>query len=255
MARQGYVNLLRTGGKQRPPGDSGEMVRARHAFLATGAFRRVSDRLNDVVGRIAAGVVAAGEVPEVLDVGCGEGYYTRRLAAAVADGWGEARIAGIDLSRPAVAAAAREHRRGWYAVASAFDLPVPPATVDVVMSVFGPIAAGELARIVRPSGAVVAVHPGPDHLLALRQLVYEEAVPHEVKEPLRAEAERFRSTGSIRITYPLPAASVETSKQLLGMTPYRWHAGRDIVERLEAVGGLSTSVDVVISTYERTRSY
>ena len=258
VARQGYVNLLRARGRVRQPGDSDEMVRARRAFLATGAFARVSDRLNDVIGRIAEGLTeglaTAGQGPEVLDVGCGEGYYTRRLAAALAGALaGPGRIAGVDLSRAAVASAAKQHASGYYAVASAFDLPVAPASIDIVMSVFGPIAAEELARVLRPAGAVVAVHPGPAHLFSLRQLVYEEdAVPHEIKDPLRSDTGRFSATGSTRVTYPLRVASAEASKQLLAMTPYRWHAGRDINERLDALDGLSTEVDVVISSYERT---
>jgi 23S rRNA (guanine745-N1)-methyltransferase len=246
---------MRTGGKTRQPGDNAEMVQARHAFLATGAFERISDRLNDAVRRIAAALAPEGGVSEILDVGCGEGYYTRRLAAALGDAMSApARIAGVDVSRPAISIAAQRHRRGWYAVGSAFELPVPPASVDIVVSVFGPIAGMELARILRPSGAVIAVHPGPGHLYALRQLVYEEAVPHEVKDPLRAEATRFRPTGSRHVTYPLHVSSVAASLQLLAMTPYRWHAGRDIDERLEALGGLATEVDVVLSIYEQMPS-
>jgi 23S rRNA (guanine745-N1)-methyltransferase len=240
VARQGYVNLVRRG-TRRASGDSVEMVRARQAFLATGAYDRVGDAVNAAVANAADG----GPV-DVLDVGCGEGYYTRRLTV-------EGRVAGVDLSRPAVAAAARQQPGGWYAVASAFDLPVPDRSVDVLISVFGPVAGSEFARVGRPGGAVIAVHPGPRHLDTLRALVYEEPVAHETKDPLR-QVEAFRRSSSERLSYALTVPSAEVATQLLTMTPYRWHAGRDIQSRLDALGGLDTQVDVFVSTYRLARA-
>jgi 23S rRNA (guanine745-N1)-methyltransferase len=231
------------------------MVSARRGFLATGAYQRVSDRFNDVVARLVAAPDHVGWA--ALDVGCGEGYYTRRLARALAgdtprlgaDGL-DCVLAGIDVAQPAVAAAASQHRGGDYAVASAFDVPLPPASVDAVLSVFGPVAPEEFERILRPSGLVVAAHPGPSHLLALRQLVYDEPRPHEVKDPLRS-APGFTRTSSVQVTYPLRLETAEAALQLLTMTPYRWHAPLDIDMRLAAAGALSVDVDVIISTYSK----
>jgi 23S rRNA (guanine745-N1)-methyltransferase len=160
-------------------------------------------------------------------------------------------VAGVDVARPAIAAAAARHREGWYAVASVFEMPVPPASIDVLVSVFGPVASEEFARVLRPSGAVVAVHPGPRHLFALRELVYERPAPHEVKDPLRDAQEMFSRSGTATVGYPLAVPTADAARQLLAMTPYRWHAPRDIDDRLAAAGGLDTEVDVVISTYER----
>jgi 23S rRNA (guanine745-N1)-methyltransferase len=244
VARQGYVNLLRRG-RRRAAGDSAEMVAARAAFLASGAYDRISDHLNQVCARELAGL-DPGFGAIALDAGCGEGFYTRRLAASLDV---EAVIAGVDISRPAVAAAARRHPDGYYAVASVFDLPLPPASVDLIVSVFGPVDAQAFARVLRPGGSVVAVHPGPGHLYSLREAVYERPEPHEVKDPLRNAPDQFAKKGTVVVGYPLRIEEPELARQLLTMTPYRWHAPRDIGDVLEQRGAFETDVDVVISSY------
>ncbi len=240
VARQGYVNLLRNG-RRRAAGDSAEMVAARGAFLASGAYQPISDEIND----LCSSLVAEGTDARALDVGCGEGYYTRRLGDGLGSG---VLVAGIDVAKPAVAAAASAHPLGYYAVGSAFDLPVPTGAFDLVLSVFGPIAAAELARVLKPGGAILAVHPGPRHLFSLRSLVYEDPRPHQVKDPLRA-LEAVELSHRRLLSYPLAVSGAGQATQLLTMTPYRWHAPRDIAARLESAGGFDTEVDVVLSTY------
>jgi 23S rRNA (guanine745-N1)-methyltransferase len=238
VAREGYVNLLLAQQRRsRRPGDSDEMVAARRRFLATGAY----DPLTDALAR-----VVAGEGPgAVLDVGCGDGRHTRRLEASV--------VAGVDVSRRAVALAARAHASGWYAVASAADLPVATASVDVALDVFGPVVAAELARVLRPGGAVVAAHPGSGHLAALRALVYADARPHDVKPPLRDAPEWFETAGSEAVTFPVVVADAAVLADLFAMTPYRWHAPPDMAERLAdaARRPFTCAADVVITTYRR----
>lgn len=238
VAREGYVNLLLSAKrKSRQPGDSAEMVAARRRFLATGAY--------DPVSRAVAAAVAGRAPRVVLDVGCGEGRHTRFLEAPV--------VAGIDLSKPAVAAAARAHPEGWYAVASAAALPVPDGSVDLLVVVFGPVMADELARALRPGGVVVAAHPGPHHLAQLRALVYDEARPHEVKPPLRHDTAHFETVDEAAVTYSLPLASPSDLHDLFAMTPYRWHGPVDLPDRLSAVArdGLEVSVDVRVTVSRR----
>jgi 23S rRNA (guanine745-N1)-methyltransferase len=237
VAREGYVNLLLAHQRRsRQPGDSDEMVGARRRFLATGAY----DPLTDAVARL----VSAEAPGVVLDVGCGDGRHTRRLDAPV--------VAGVDVSKRAVALAARAHPAGWYAVAGAADLPVAAGSVDVVVDVFGPVVAGELVRVLRPGGAVVAAHPGPRHLAELRALVYADAHPHEVKPPLRGVPEWLETVGSEAVTFPVVVAERALVADLFAMTPYRWHAPPDMAERLaEAPQPFPTAADVVITTYRR----
>lgn len=263
VGRQGYVNLLVAGQRRsRNPGDAKEMVEARHRFLASGRYDRVSDGLAHLAQR---GVVAAAErgggPPLILDVGCGEGRHTRRVADVIGEGRGgldpvPVVVAGLDVAKPAVALAARLHPEGWYAVASAGDLPVATASVDVALDVFGPVVSNELARVVRPGGLVVAAHPGSGHLASLRALVYEQPRPHEAKDPLRDAPELFRRVGTMTVTFPVTITDASLLADLFTMTPYRWHAPPAFAERLEVeagrAGGFETEVDVVLSSYRRT---
>ena len=239
VAREGYVNLLLAGQRRsRQPGDSTEMVSARRRFLATGAY--------DPMSAAIAEVVAAQQPATVLDVGCGEGRHTRSVVAP-------ARLA-FDVAKPAVATAARADRHGWYAVASAGAIPLADAGIDLALSIFGPVVPAELARVVRPGGAVVAVHPGPGHLAEVRALVYADALPHQVKPPLRDAKDCFKQTASARVSFPVAVPDLPQLQDLFAMTPYRWHAQADIDERLAAavVPGFVTTADILITLYRRT---
>jgi 23S rRNA (guanine745-N1)-methyltransferase len=241
VARAGYVHLLTSGlRRSRQPGDSAEMVTARQRFLATGAY--------DALSTTIAAVAGAEQPRVVLDVGCGEGRHTRAVPAAL--------VLGIDIAKPAVAAAARAHPAGWYAVATAADVPLDDASVDVALNVFGPVTAAELGRVVRPGGMVIAAHPGPDHLEGLRLLVYPHARHHEVKPPLRAAGTWFTQIDSISVTFPVTASNAADLRDLFAMTPYRWHAPRDMQERIAAAvcPRFETVADVRISVYRRQRS-
>lgn len=232
------MNLLLAGQRRsRQPGDSEEMVTARRRFLASGAFDPLSDALAAAVARERPSVV--------LDVGCGEGRHTRKVPAPV--------VLGVDVAKAAVAVAARAHPDGWYAVASAADLPLDDEAVDVALDVFGPVVPAELARVVRPGGVVLAVHPGRRHLEDLRTMVYADARPHDVKPPLRG-AGGFVEVGSVSVSFPLVVTDTAQLEDLFTMTPYRWHAPADIHGRLGAAvrPSFKTLVDVRLTTYHRT---
>jgi 23S rRNA (guanine745-N1)-methyltransferase len=240
LAREGYVNRLLRRRRGHQPGDSAEMVSARGRFLASGAYDPISVAVAEAVSNIRPSVL--------VDIGCGEGRHTRCLDAAA--------ILGVDVANTAVAVAARSHPAGWYAVATASALPLEEDSVDAAVSIFSPTFAEELARVVRPGGVVVTAHPCPNHLAALRALVYERARPHEIKPPLRAAEERFDEIGSVTLRFPLVVTDVAALRDLFDMTPYRWHGPRDIEERLtEATRRpFASSAEVRVTTYRRRSS-
>jgi trans-aconitate methyltransferase len=135
----------------------------------------------DVDADVLAGV-ALGAGDRVLDLGCGVGDLTARLATAVdaggpAGGW----VLGLDASPSCAAVAARTHRRTGLAFAAALAQDVhrllPQGCLDVVVSVATlhavprggqPVVLAGLARALRPGGSLRVDMGGHGQLAAVR---------------------------------------------------------------------------------------
>ncbi len=231
-ARDGSVDLLRPGRPRRETGDDVGMVEARRSFLDRGRYDVLTDGLRSIVERL--------QPVTVLDVGCGEGSIT---AALVADG---REVVAFDLSKPAVRLAAR--RLGPAAtccVAGLTGMPALDRSCDLVTSVMSPTSDAEFLRVARPGGHVVVVSPGPDHLDGLRRLLYADYRKHDGAVPL-ADTLTVAGVERLRDEVVLDGAEAEL---LWAMTPYRWNAPAEGVERLRAATSLPLTVDFIATTF------
>lgn len=242
IAREGYVNLLTTHQRRsREPGDSPEMVRRRRSFLDAGHYRILSDAVVDL---LAAHLPPADDGRRhLVDVGCGEGYYSRRWP----DDLG-AVVAAVDIAKAAVKAAARrgaEPGLREYAVASAYALPLEDGWAGGAVSIFSPIETGELDRVLRPGGLVVTATPGPRHLWQLKERAFDIPEEHPPDPPLPEPVEVRRLTGEIHLSGPGAAGD------LLGMTPYVWYLDPERVAAIEALDSLTTEIDFLVAVHRR----
>ncbi len=221
------------------------MIAARRDFFDAGHYEPLADAL----ARVVLDALPPRDDHVVLDAGCGEGYYLRRLrdiAVTAADS-GLARY-GVDVSKHGVSVAAKRDPAGRYAVASSHVLPVPPAALDVVITHFSPIFAEAFRRSLRPGGFVIVGAPGPGHLFALKQMVYENPQRHD--DPNEELAGRgFVRVDSHRVRYGLQVRNARDVANLLAMTPLYWSASPAAQARLSAYSELDTEVDVVINVY------
>jgi 23S rRNA (guanine745-N1)-methyltransferase len=165
LAREGYVNLLRSG-RRRPAagGDSVAQLWHRTAFLDAGHLDAVATAIVEHV-RWANAQRALGPW-RILDAGSGTGHHLARVAVTRA---GPVIGLGLDISR----GAARQAARRWPALAFAVtnlwvEWPVHDAVIDLVVSIFAPKNFPEAARVLRPGGWLALAYPGPDHLIELR---------------------------------------------------------------------------------------
>ncbi|MEG2676900.1 MAG: 50S rRNA methyltransferase, partial [Oscillospiraceae bacterium] len=97
LSAQGYVNLLPANQKNsKLPGDDKRMVTARAAFLKKEYYRALIAELET----LAKGCTNSS--PNVLDSGCGEGYYTEGIYGALYNSGKAPTVYGIDISKSAV---------------------------------------------------------------------------------------------------------------------------------------------------------
>ncbi|WP_252177053.1 methyltransferase domain-containing protein [Endozoicomonas sp. 4G] len=244
-ARQGYFNLL-PGHKKRSkhPGDDKAMVQARTRFLNKGYYQPVADSLTDTLQSL--------EHPSepnlsILDAGCGEGYYTEKLQQA----FPEASVAGIDISKPAITACCKRSKAIQWLVASVNDIPVKDQELDVIISVFSRCDWSEFTRLLKPEGRVLVLSPGENHLLELRQVIYETVRPYPVDKLLEQLPASFTLRETKAVQGDMLLNSAEDIMDLLAMTPHYWHVKPSQKDKLTSLTALQCRIDMKLYVIER----
>jgi 23S rRNA (guanine745-N1)-methyltransferase len=193
IARSGYINLLQPQDRRsREPGDSAAAVKAR---------RRLHDRgITEPLLRAIGDFINAGDV--VLDAGCGEGFYAGTLALRTGF-----QAHGLDISIPAVDAAARRFPACEWIVANADRyVPYSDGSFSLVLSITARMNASEFRRVLRDDGRLLVAVAAPDDLIELRGAGRER-----VSRTIETFAPHFRLIEQSRVTTTaeLDAAAVE----------------------------------------------
>ncbi len=244
VASQGYTNLLPVQHKRSlDPGDSKEMVAARRRFLNADHYAPIAAAVNAAV---LANLPETGRI-RCLDAGSGEGYYLRQLAAA--PGQRELSILGLDISKWAVQAAARQDQRPNWVVGSNAKLPVPDASLDRILCLFGFPVYGEFARVLQPGGELIQVDAGPEHLRELREVIYPSLKPERSGETQAPPGFALLTSETVR--FPLEIQGAEQIADLLAMTPHLYRATAEGRTRAAALTEIALTVDVKILRWEK----
>ena len=216
------------------PGDTREQVLGRRAFLETGCYAPISDALNETAK-------ALGASGPILDVGCGEGYYSARLAEALG-----AELTGLDISKEAVRCAAAKYKGPQWLCATAAHLPVADHSAGVVTSLFALTMAEEFKRVLRPDGYFFQVLAAEDHLLGLKSIIYPELKLKEKNTVPEVPGFQLVKTVPIRFTFTVEGEQV---RNLLGMTPHVFRITKEGAARLAATETLTDTASAVLNVY------
>lgn len=231
QARSGYWNFLMDSASHGH-GDDKAMLLARRSFLSRGLYAQLSE----AIGAASARLLPNGGV--WVDAGCGEGYYTKAVLQALSDAGKTCEAAAFDVSKDAARMTAPYLKgRGVTFVASCYHIPLADEAADLVLSVFSPFAREEYARILRPGGFLIRAVPERDHLMELKEAVYETP---RLNAPEKPEPEGlFSPRENVLIRRKIVLEGAETILSLFDMTPYaRKTAAADreklaVLERLE----------------------
>jgi len=157
IARSGYINLLQPQDRRsRHPGDTPDAVAGRRRLNDLGVTKPLLGAVWDLVAALPG--------DRVLDAGCGDGYYVGTLAHQTGfEGH------GVDISVPAIDAAARRYPGCQWIVANADRfLPYANASFSLILSITARMNAAEFRRVLRDDGRLLVAIPAPDDLIELR---------------------------------------------------------------------------------------
>ncbi len=237
IARQGYVNLLPVQQKHSvDPGDTREQVLSRRAFLDTQTYTPI---LEAVIHQAQKW----GAQGEILDVGCGEGYYGAGLSKALG-----LPLTGVDISKEAVRCAAARYKGPTWLCATAAHLPVKRESVGLLTSLFAVTMEEEFLRVLQKGGLYIQVLAAEDHLLGLKRIIYDELThKHKDSTPVLPG---FTLVESQRVSFSFTLEG-EQIPWLFSMTPHVFRIGAAGAKRLAQTQVLQDTASCVVNVYRK----
>ena len=213
LAKFGYVNLAPQI-KQSANYDK-ENFQNRQQILEAGFYQTILETISDLLARLET-------TKTILDIGCGEGFYSRKLQ----ESHSEKTFYAFDISKDSVQIAAKCEPNwavNWF-VGDLARLPIKDASMDILLDIFSPANYGEFRRVLSKDGILIKVIPTENHLKEIRQMVQNQLTKkdysnQDIKEHFQ-EHFSIQSSQIASLTKPITA---EQRQALLAMTPLLFH--------------------------------
>lgn len=237
VAKQGYVNLHVVQHKHsKNPGDTPESVDARRAFLQDGYYQPLQQAVVALLKQL--------DVKAILDIGCGEGYYTSAMQQVVEQ------CVGVDIAKNAVQRAAKLNTEVTWVVGTGATLPVLDHSMDACTSLFSPIPQAEIARVLKEDGYLIVVTPAAEHLYAMREALFEQVNPHTPEKFVEQLQDLFELKQEQIIDAPF-VLEQQALKNLIAMTPYAYKASPERRSQLEQHSQLEVTASFQIYVFQK----
>lgn len=244
IAKEGYVNLMPVQHKRsKDPGDNKAMTQARRRFLNGSHY----DAMRDRVATLCAEHLA-GACNQVLDLGCGEGYYTTHIANTLQSRDNNATIYGLDISKVAIRYAAKRYHHCHFSVASSQRLPFSEHSLDAVVRIYAPSNPKEILRCIRPGGFLLTVTPAARHLFEYKECIYDTVKLHD-EAPESLDGFTLEHSEKVNYTMALPGSD---AFDLLQMTPFYWHANDNFRDSLSQATVFPCEADFMVHLYRKS---
>ena len=220
LAKFGYINLAPQI-KQSANYDK-ENFQNRQQILEAGFYQAILEGISDLLA-------TKPSAKTVLDIGCGEGFYSRKLQEANPDKI----FYAFDISKDSVQIAAKSEPNwavNWF-VGDLARLPIKNTSMDILLDIFSPANYGEFQRVLSKDGILIKVIPTENHLKEIRQIVQDQLTKkdysnQDIKEHFQ-EHFSIQTSQIASLTKPITA---EQRQALLSMTPLLFHVDQSKID-------------------------
>lgn len=227
ISSQGYINLNLHNSQNT--GDNPDMIKARTCFLNKGYYSFLLDKVNTLLD----------ENDSLIDLACGEGYYTSKFIAKDK--------LGVDLSKQGLKYASKHDKNTTYILSSIFHNPLFDKSADKIITIFAPIAKQEIVRLLKDDGTFILVKPDSNHLYELKQAIYDNPYLNEIED---IEIEGLKLIDEIKISNRA-CLNNEDINNLFMMTPYYNTTSSLDKKKLEAIDKLDITFSFIIDVYKK----
>ena len=220
LAKFGYVNLAPQI-KQSANYDK-ENFQNRQQILEAGFYQNILKGISDILA-------TKPSAKTVLDIGCGEGFYSRKLQESHSD----KTFYAFDISKDSVQIAAKSEPNwavNWF-VGDLARLPIKDASMDILLDIFSPANYGEFQRVLSKDGILIKVIPTKNHLKEIRQMVQDQLTKKDYSnQDIKDHFQKHFIIQSRQIASLTKPISAGQRQALLSMTPLLFHVDQSKID-------------------------
>ena len=220
LAKFGYVNLAPQI-KQSANYDK-ENFQNRQQILEAGFYQAILEVVSDLLSN-------SKNAKTILDIGCGEGFYSRKLQERHPD----KTFYAFDISKASVQIASKSEPNwavNWF-VGDLARLPIKDASMDILLDIFSPANYGEFRRVLSKDGILIKVIPTKNHLKEIRQKVQGQLTNKDYSnQDIKNHFQEHFTILSSQTTSLTKTITAEQLQALLSMTPLLFHIDQSKID-------------------------
>ena len=220
LAKFGYVNLAPQI-KQSANYDK-ENFQNRQQILEAGFYQAILEVVSDLLSN-------SKNAKTILDIGCGEGFYSRKRQESHPD----KTFYAFDISKDSVQIAAKSEPNwavNWF-VGDLARLPIKDASMDILLDIFSPANYGEFRRVLSKDGILIKVIPTENHLKEIRQRVQNQLTNKDYSnQGIKNHFQEHFTILSSQTASLTKTITAEQLQALLSMTPLLFHVDQTKID-------------------------
>ena len=220
LAKFGYVNLAPQI-KQSANYDK-ENFQNRQQILEAGFYQAILETISDLLA-------SSKTATTILDIGCGEGFYSRKLQERHPD----KTFYAFDISKDSVQIAAKSEPNwavNWF-VGDLARLPIKDTSMDILLDIFSPANYGEFRRVLSKDGILIKVIPTENHLKEIRQRVQDQLTNKDYSnQDIKNHFQEHFTILSSQTASLTKTITAEQLQALLSMTPLLFHIDQSKID-------------------------
>ena len=220
LAKFGYINLAPQI-KQSANYDK-ENFQNRQQILEAGFYQAILEAVSNLLA-------SSKTATTILDIGCGEGFYSRKLQ----ENHPEKTFYAFDISKDSVQIAAKSEPNwavNWF-VGDLARLPIKDASMDILLDIFSPANYGEFRRVLSKDGILIKVIPTKNHLKEIRQKAQDQLTNKDYSnQDIKNHFQEHFTILSSQTASLTKTITAEQLQALLSMTPLLFHVDQSKID-------------------------
>ena len=237
LSTHGYINLAPQHNQETEKYNKA-LFDSRQRIFAGGFYTALVHKLNEIISNC----FTSQQPFTLLDAGCGEGYYARQLT----DHFPIATVLGMDISRAAIVAAAKQSRQPHWFVGNLGRLPLADHSINTILNLLTPADYSEFNRVLAPNGLLIKVIPGIRYLQEIRAAITSalRSTAYSNERVVTHLSSHMRIVGQHTLEQTFPVSKEEASC-FFRMTPMTFSLAEDSLSEI-ALSHITIHLEVLV---------